>query len=135
MGKWDVCSIEEKANFIKLLAHDRADEARTILWRLQKKAKSISPENAVVAAELREIQQALEEERAAAGGTTILALFKSSPQRFRRRTLLGIGGQFMQQLSGINLITYVSSSLPYYVFCLTFIVRTRHFRGFSWHPT
>ncbi|KEF60682.1 uncharacterized protein A1O9_02243 [Exophiala aquamarina CBS 119918] len=89
-----------------LLAHDRADEARTILWRLQKKAKSISPENAVIAAELREIQQALEEERAAAGGTTILALFKSSPQRFRRRTLLGIGGQFMQQLSGINLITY-----------------------------
>jgi hypothetical protein len=80
---------------------------------LQKKAKSITPENAVIAAELREIQQALEEERAAAGGTTILALFKSSPQRFRRRTLLGIGGQFMQQLSGINLITYVSSYFPY----------------------
>lgn len=55
-----------------------------------------------------EIEHALEEERAAAGGTTFLALFKSSPQRFRRRTLLGIGGQFMQQLSGINLITYVS---------------------------
>jgi hypothetical protein len=58
---------------------------------------------------MHEIEHALEEERVAAGGTTFLALFKSSPQRFRRRTLLGIGGQFMQQLSGINLITYVCS--------------------------
>ena len=50
---------------------------------------------------------------AAAGGTTFLAIFKSSPQKFRRRTLLGIGGQFMQQLSGINLITYVSALSVY----------------------
>lgn len=35
-----------------------------------------------------------------------MAIFKNGPQRFLHRTLLGIGGQFMQQLSGINLITY-----------------------------
>lgn len=91
---------------LQLLAHDRADEARTILWRLQKNAKAISLDHHVISSELGEIQTALEEERAAAGDATFLALFKKSPQRFRRRTLLGIGGQFMQQLSGINLITY-----------------------------
>lgn len=120
MGKYNTTfdRFKPQLTVMKLLAHDRADEARTVLWRLQKKAKSISPENAVVAAELREIHQALEEERAAAGGTTFLALFKSSPQRFRRRTLLGISGQFMQQLSGINLITYVSSHLPFLALCI-----------------
>ncbi|EON66338.1 hypothetical protein W97_05731, partial [Coniosporium apollinis CBS 100218] len=61
----------------------------------------------VIIAELQEIEHALQNEREAASGTTFLALFMKCPQRFRRRTLLGIGGQFMQQLSGINLITYV----------------------------
>ncbi|KAJ9634208.1 hypothetical protein H2199_009092 [Coniosporium tulheliwenetii] len=89
-----------------LVAHSRPDEARTILWRLQKNAHSISENHVVITAELQEIEHALQEEREAASGTTFLALFKKSPQRFRRRTLLGIGGQFMQQLSGINLITY-----------------------------
>lgn len=45
--------------------------------------------------------------RAGSGGKR--ALLKNGPQRFLHRTLLGIGGQFMQQLSGINLITYVSN--------------------------
>ena len=90
-----------------LIAHDRSDEARTVLWRLQKNARSTSRDNNIaVNAEMHEIEHALEEEKAAAGGTTFLAIFKSGPQKFRRRTLLGIGGQFMQQLSGINLITY-----------------------------
>lgn len=89
-----------------LVAHDRNADARFILWRLQKNARSITQDHAVINAEMDEIEHALKEERAAAGGTTFLAMFKSSPQRFRRRTLLGIGGQFMQQLSGINLITY-----------------------------
>src|SRR5690348_13235567 len=80
-----------------LVAHGRSLEARQILWRLQKNARAISPDHAIVAAELHEIEHALEEEREAAGGTSFLALFKKSPQRFRRRTLLGIGGQFMQQ--------------------------------------
>jgi hypothetical protein len=96
--------------FLQLIAHDRVPDARTVLWRLQKNAHSITEDHAVINAEMHEIEHALEEERAAAGGTTFLALFKSGPQRFRRRVLLGIGGQFMQQLSGINLITYVSRS-------------------------
>ncbi|EXJ91913.1 hypothetical protein A1O3_00463 [Capronia epimyces CBS 606.96] len=89
-----------------LIAHGRSQEARNILWRLQGDVTSISPNNPIIDTELREIEHALNEEREAAGSTSFLALFKSSPQRFRRRTLLGIGGQFMQQLSGINLITY-----------------------------
>lgn len=60
---------------------------------------------------MHEIEHAFEEEQRAAGGTTFKAIFKSGAQKFRRRTLLGIGGQFMQQLSGINLITYVRGSL------------------------
>ncbi|KAL5351307.1 hypothetical protein ACLOAV_003161 [Pseudogymnoascus australis] len=89
-----------------LVAHDRSDEASIVLWRLQKNASEINQDSHVIVAELHGIQYALEEERAAAGGTSFLAIFKGGPQRFRHRTILGIGGQFMQQLSGINLITY-----------------------------
>lgn len=38
-----------------------------------------------------------------------MMVFKNGPQKFLHRTLLGMGGQMMQQLSGVNLITYVSS--------------------------
>ncbi|KAK6369478.1 hypothetical protein LTS17_009384 [Exophiala oligosperma] len=90
-----------------LVAHGRSNEARHILWRLQPSARLIEKDHVVISAELLEIEQALAEEKAASsGGISFLALFKKSPQRFRRRTLLGIGGQFMQQLCGINLITY-----------------------------
>ncbi|KAJ9639439.1 hypothetical protein H2199_006472 [Coniosporium tulheliwenetii] len=89
-----------------LIAHGRPSEARTILWRLQKNAHSVTEDHPVINAEMHEIEHAFEEEQRAAGGTTFKAIFKSGAQKFRRRTLLGIGGQFMQQLSGINLITY-----------------------------
>jgi hypothetical protein len=56
------------------------------------------------------IEHALNEEREAADGQGFMIIFKGGPQRFLRRTLLGVGGQFMQQLSGINLITYVRLS-------------------------
>jgi hypothetical protein len=36
----------------------------------------------------------------AAAGNSFKTLLKDGTQRFRYRTLLGIGGQFMQQLSG-----------------------------------
>jgi hypothetical protein len=88
------------SNDYQLVARGRSEEAKIVLWRLQAKAYEISKDHSVVAAELREIEHALAEERAASSGTSFIALFKSSPQRFRRRTLLGIGGQFMQQLSG-----------------------------------
>jgi hypothetical protein len=112
-----------------LLAHDKNEEARHILWALEHNAKSIDPSDPLIDREMAEIQHAIYEEKAAAYETcpqiteTILdtnsnflsagsggkrALLKNGPQRFFHRTLLGIGGQFMQQLSGINLITYVS---------------------------
>ena len=94
-----------------MLAHDRADEARVILRRLQRNADTITDDHPVINAEMAEIQHALQEERAASHGTSFLAMFKSSPQRFCRRTLLGIGGQFQQQLSGINLITYYAVTI------------------------
>ncbi|KAF8846644.1 MFS sugar transporter-like protein [Acephala macrosclerotiorum] len=90
-----------------LLAHDKHEKARHILWALEHNANLIDPSNEVIQHEMAEIQHAIYEERAAAagaGGTR--ALLKNGPQRFLHRTLLGIGGQFMQQLSGINLITY-----------------------------
>jgi hypothetical protein len=55
---------------------------------------------------MAEIKHAIDEERDAARGNSYLALFQNGPQKFFYRTMLGIGGQFMQQLSGINLITY-----------------------------
>ena len=124
----------------QLVAHGRIGDARTILWRLQKNARSITQDHAVINAEMYEIEHALEEERAAAGGTSFLALFKSSPQRFRRRTLLGIGGQFMQQLSGINLITYVSRAEErrtrnHSFFTDIVTVCTRHLRSLCRHPS
>ncbi len=94
-----------------LIAHDRSAEARHVIWAIQRNAKSIDENDAVVNLEMDDIQYALDEEKRAASETgkiTFLTLFKNGPQKFRYRTLLAIGGQFMQQLSGINLITYVS---------------------------
>ncbi|USW58340.1 Putative major facilitator, sugar transporter, major facilitator superfamily [Septoria linicola] len=85
-----------------LVAHDRYEEAREILSRLR---LHFEVEDSV-SHDLADIQHAIEEERAAAAGNGFKALVKDGGQRFRYRTLLGIGGQFMQQLSGINLITY-----------------------------
>ncbi|KAM3074453.1 hypothetical protein ACMFMG_002743 [Clarireedia jacksonii] len=90
-----------------LLAHDKHEEARHILWALELNSKEIEPSDPAVNREMAEIQHAINEERtAAAGSGGKRALLKNGPQRFLHRTLLGIGGQFMQQLSGINLITY-----------------------------
>ncbi|KAF2091332.1 general substrate transporter [Saccharata proteae CBS 121410] len=93
-----------------LLAHNREDEARHVLWSLEPNARTTSPQtNETVNAELLAIKLALYEEKELAGGTSFRALLRNGPQRFRYRTLLGIGGQFMQQLSGINLITYYAT--------------------------
>lgn len=61
--------------------------------------------------EMVEIQQAIDEERKAAHGNSYKALLTNGEQKFFYRTMLGIGGQFMQQLSGINLITYYAPSI------------------------
>ncbi|KAF9874709.1 hypothetical protein CkaCkLH20_07846 [Colletotrichum karsti] len=89
-----------------LIAHDRHDEARHILWAVEKDARSINENDPKLQRNLAEIQAAIREEREAANTSSFKAMFKNGEQKFFYRTMLGIGGQFMQQLSGINLITY-----------------------------
>ncbi|CAK7235884.1 hypothetical protein SCUCBS95973_009419 [Sporothrix curviconia] len=89
-----------------LIAHDRHDEARTVLWATHRNARSLEPSDERFTRALNEIDHAVKEEREASSGSSYLALFRNGEQKFFYRTMLGIGGQFMQQLSGINLITY-----------------------------
>lgn len=89
-----------------LIAHDRHDEARKFLWAVHKDARTIEPDDERISAQLHDIQAAIHEEREAAQGSSYRILLKNGDQKFFLRTLLGVGGQFMQQLSGINLITY-----------------------------
>lgn len=67
--------------------------------------------NEAVRLEIARILDAIHEEREASKGSSYRALLQNGKQRFRLRTLLGIGGQFMQQLSGINLITYYAPTI------------------------
>ncbi|OHX00516.1 MFS sugar transporter [Colletotrichum incanum] len=99
-----------------LIAHDRHDEARHILWAVEKDAKSISETEPKLERNLAEIQAAIREEREAANAGSFRMMFKNGDQKFFYRTMLGIGGQFMQQLSGINLITYVTNLYTVYIF-------------------
>lgn len=69
-------------------------------------AKETDTQDKIIQEEISVIQHAIEEERLAAEGGSFKALLKNGPQKFFYRTMLGIGGQFMQQISGINLITY-----------------------------
>ena len=101
-----VCFLPESPRW--LIAHDRVEEAKHILWAVEKNAHEIDPDDETLRRDLANIQEAIMEERAAASGSSYKALLKNGDQRFFYRTMLGIGGQFMQQLSGINLITYVS---------------------------
>ncbi|KAI3571606.1 general substrate transporter, partial [Fusarium oxysporum f. sp. albedinis] len=89
-----------------LINHDHHDEAREVLWAVRQNAKSISKDDESVSRAIAEIQNAINEEREAAQTSSFKAMWKNGEQKFLYRTLLGIGGQFMQQLSGINLITY-----------------------------
>ena len=94
-----------------LIAHDRHDEARKILWAVQKDSKTLSINDPKLAESMAEIQHAIEEERQASKQGSFSTMLKNGEQKFFYRTMLGIGGQFMQQISGINLITYVRSFL------------------------
>ncbi|KAL4732285.1 hypothetical protein ACLX1H_001296 [Fusarium chlamydosporum] len=89
-----------------LINHDLHDEAREVLWAVRKDAKSISKDHESVSHSIAVIQHAINEEREAAQTSSFKAMWKNGEQKFLYRTMLGIGGQFMQQLSGINLITY-----------------------------
>ncbi|KAK2760409.1 hypothetical protein FQN54_002479 [Arachnomyces sp. PD_36] len=90
-----------------LIAHDRHSEARRVIWSLQWDAHLIEEDDTVVNVDMEEITLALAEEQQATSRGGFLSMFKNGEQKFLYRTLLGMGGQFMQQISGINLITYV----------------------------
>ncbi|KAK5464859.1 hypothetical protein LTS15_001422 [Exophiala xenobiotica] len=85
-----------------LLYHDRHDEAAEILTRLH------SDEDAETAGrEMQEIIVAIKEEKQAAHGHGGLrAMFRNGEQRFFYRTCLSVWIMIMQQLTGINLVTY-----------------------------
>ncbi|KAF2176833.1 general substrate transporter [Zopfia rhizophila CBS 207.26] len=99
-----ICSLPESPRW--LIAHDRNDEARHVLWAVERNARRLDINDEMLTRDLAEIQRAITEEREAAAGGSFKAMLKNGEQRFFYRTMLGIGGQFMQQLSGINLITY-----------------------------
>ncbi|KAG2414953.1 hypothetical protein HFD88_006141 [Aspergillus terreus] len=92
-----------------LIAHDRHNEARHILWAIQPNAHHISEVDPVVNLDVADITKAIVEEQAASKEGSFRAVFKNGPQRFLHRTLLGMGGQMMQQMSGVNLITYYNT--------------------------
>ncbi|KAI6899016.1 general substrate transporter [Hortaea werneckii] len=92
-----------------LIAHDRLEEARKVLWSVSDNAKTVTMDDARLSRELAVIKHTIDEERIAAQGQSFMAIFKNGPQRFLYRTMLGIGGQFMQQISGVNLITYYNT--------------------------
>ncbi|OGM46514.1 sugar transporter [Aspergillus bombycis] len=92
-----------------LIAHGRESDARRIIWSLQPNAHSIGEDDAVVNQDVAEITQAIREEQSATEESSFMMVFKNGPQKFLYRTLLGMGGQMMQQLSGVNLITYYNT--------------------------
>ncbi|KAE8371242.1 hypothetical protein BDV26DRAFT_286933 [Aspergillus bertholletiae] len=69
----------------------------------------ITEDDAVVNRDVAEITQAIREEQSATEESSFRMVFKNGPQKFLHRTLLGMGGQMMQQLSGVNLITYYNT--------------------------
>ncbi|KAJ5128951.1 hypothetical protein N7448_002661 [Penicillium atrosanguineum] len=92
-----------------LIKHGNEDKARHIIWRLQDNAKAIDENDAIVNTDVREISQAIREEEDVSEESSFKLLFSNNQQRYLYRTLLGMGGQMMQQISGINLITYYAT--------------------------
>lgn len=92
----------------QLIAPGKHEEGRHIIWALQPNARYIAKDDAVVNIEMDEINRAIIDEHLASSEASFKMVFKNGPQRFLHQTLLGMGGQMMQQMSGVNLIAYVS---------------------------
>jgi hypothetical protein len=94
-----------------LLKHGREEDAKFVLGQL-----SVHPESNIqeqLEYEFATIKHALQEEEAATikdkdgkPVSAVRACFTSGKERYFHRVMLGVGSQFMQQLCGINLITY-----------------------------
>ncbi|KAJ5646456.1 hypothetical protein N7490_002828 [Penicillium lividum] len=94
-----------------LIKHGHREEARHVIWRLQDNAKEIDENDAVVGIDVQEISEAIREETEASSEGSFKLIFQNGDQKFLHRTLLGMGGQMMQQISGINLITYYATEI------------------------
>ncbi|OJJ67268.1 hypothetical protein ASPBRDRAFT_59251 [Aspergillus brasiliensis CBS 101740] len=92
-----------------LIAHGRHQEARHVIWAVQPNARLIDEDDDAVTADVTEITNALAEEQQATQEGSFKLVFTNGHQKFFYRTLLGMGGQMMQQLSGVNLITYYNT--------------------------
>lgn len=91
-----------------LLRQGREDEAQAVLEQLS--VYEGPTRDSQLTAEFLEIKEALAEERASAvlgkdgkPMSAMRACFTFGKERYFHRVMLGIGSQFMQQLSGINL--------------------------------
>ncbi|KAI9815140.1 MAG: hypothetical protein M1827_002983 [Pycnora praestabilis] len=86
-----------------LTKHGKHEEAIDILGQL--KGKNILTTDFAVLRQKKAIDDALALEQAD-GKWHIMEIFKNGPLKIRRRFLLAIGLQAMQQLSGINVLVY-----------------------------
>lgn len=96
-----------------LLNHDRDDEAMDVLRRLYSDDET-QPNGAGTAERERiAIVTAIAQERLAqeqlGGKSALRMVFTNRGQRTFYRTCLGVGAQVMQQLSGINLVSYYAT--------------------------
>ncbi|KAJ1945958.1 hypothetical protein FBU59_002161 [Linderina macrospora] len=87
-----------------LVDHDRFDEARTCLARLRAGGDENDP---AVAEELEEIKEAVRIERE----TAVRSYAELAKYPIRRRVILGVVIQALQQLTGINVIMYFAPSI------------------------
>lgn len=88
-----------------LFHHDRNEEALTVLANLHANGDQ---DETVVRAEYEEIRVVVEFERGMPPPSYFTLLFG---KQYRRRTALGMGLQFMQQISGINIILYYAAKV------------------------
>lgn len=88
-----------------LFQHDRGGEALQVLADLHANGNYDDP---VVRGEYEEIRVVVEFERGAPPPSYFSLLFG---KQYRRRTALGMGLQFMQQVSGINIILYYAAKV------------------------
>jgi len=87
-----------------LLAQGRVSEARTVLAHLT--SRTAAPTDAIVIAQSQEIEDAIALERKVGGNFRYMELFEGGEMQNFRRICLCFGIQLMQQMGGINLITY-----------------------------
>lgn len=88
-----------------LFHHDRNEEALQVLADLHANGNRDEP---AVRAEYEEIRVVVEFERGVRPPSYFSLLFG---KQYRRRTALGMGLQFMQQISGINIILYYAAKV------------------------